>query len=201
MLISFAPHTGFAGANDLVYGGRLTNVDGTPKVGTANLQIDLFHSATGGSSVWAKGYNDVPLNQGMFSISMPLSNAERNAAFPANKEVWVQITDSDSAQVFPRQKYSAVPYAFKIPIDGSTLQWNSDGQLETTSTASGGSITSVNAGTGLTGGGTTGSVTLNVAQRAVSCLVATGLPLTTKNLPLQVGREQIISMELKPGKP
>jgi hypothetical protein len=54
-------------------------------------------------------------------------------------------------KVYPRQRFSYVPLALRVPVDGTTVAYNTDGELSVM-TAGGGAVSTVS--------GRTGNVTL-----------------------------------------
>ncbi|RZA26488.1 MAG: hypothetical protein EOP10_03505, partial [Proteobacteria bacterium] len=115
----------------LQYGGRMTLTNGQPITGPVNLSVAFYHVQSGGIIVSNQVFNAVSLTDGVFSIAITLTEAEFEVAF-SSAESWIEITDVTHGKVYPRQRYSAVPYAFKIPVDNSTLTYKTNGQLTVT---------------------------------------------------------------------
>jgi uncharacterized protein YdbL (DUF1318 family) len=121
---------GLASGQDFSYSGRIVDSAGNPLVGPVDLKVELFATETGGKPVVTLPiYSSIKLNQGVFQISITLSQAELDAAFDQS-ETWIQITDATNARTFPRQKFKSIPLALKVPTDNSTISFNSKGKLE-----------------------------------------------------------------------
>ncbi|NBX81482.1 hypothetical protein EBQ90_00090, partial [bacterium] len=83
----------------------------------------------------------VTLVSGVFSQTINLSAADFHTVFPdSTTGTWVQVQDMTAGTTYPRQQFTTVPYALKVPVDGSTITYNSSGQLQVSSFASGSSI-------------------------------------------------------------
>jgi hypothetical protein len=127
----------YADTLPLSYSGRITDSTGKPFSGKVDLEIDFFSKASKGSSlIDAKVFSGVKLINGTFQIDIELSAAESATLFGnGNKTVYIQVTDLTRDTKLPRQKFNAVPYALKVPVDGSTVYFNNDGNLTVDSSA------------------------------------------------------------------
>ncbi|EFX60175.1 hypothetical protein DAPPUDRAFT_278958, partial [Daphnia pulex] len=112
----------------LLYGGRITLANGQPIKGTVDLSVNFYPSGTGGSALSSQSFSAVPLSDGIFNITITLTPTEFNTTFNGN-EAWIEITDITNGKVYPRQRFGAVPYAFKVPVDDETIGYNSSGKL------------------------------------------------------------------------
>ena len=66
---------------------------------------------------------------GVFNLTISLPPASFEAVF-SSSEVWIEVTDSTSGKIYPRQRFGAVPFAFKVPTDGTTLGYDASGQMQ-----------------------------------------------------------------------
>ncbi len=105
---------GLAAPFDVTYQGRLVQSDGKPVAGPVDLTIKFFHVATNGAPVVTKTVTDVTLSQGVFSIALPLNDGERDTVFGNPAGAWIEITHG--TKVYPRQAFTAVPYALKVGV-------------------------------------------------------------------------------------
>jgi hypothetical protein len=115
---------------DAQLAGRISDSSGVPRTGPIDLEIKFFPSDTGGSQLGSTVFKEsIALSQGMFSVMLELSSSEKSKIFGSGKNVWVEFTDATNQQTYPRQLFSAVPYAMRIPVNGDSLSFNSDGEL------------------------------------------------------------------------
>jgi len=138
------------------YQGYLTDtgtgdpVDSSP--GTVSMTFTIYDALSLGTSQWTETQN-VAVNQGVYSVIF--------GAIPANPltatfdtdyylEIEVETTPGVYETLLPRQALTSVPYA----INADTV----DGQHATDL----GDITGVLPGTGITGGGLSGTVTIGI---------------------------------------
>ncbi len=178
LLKAHAQGTAFA------YQGQLQN-NGSPASGTYNLQFTLYTNATTGTSVAGPvTTNGVVISNGLFTVTIDFGSAVWNGATN-----WLQIgVETNKATSFtslmPRQRILPAPYAiFAEGANATGLTGTvQNGQLAYNS------IT-VNAGTGLSGGGTValgGSTTLNNA--GVTALTAgDGVTVSASSGPITLG--------------
>lgn len=138
------------------YQGKLTEPDGSPIVGEHTVTLRLYNGATAGSALWEEAHtlSLAKDDNGVFSVALG-SVTPFTSAITFNEPLWLS-TDIDSQGEFsPRQPLSAVTYA----INADMLDGLDSTQLLA---AAGTGITGVQAGGGLTGGGTTGALTFDV---------------------------------------
>lgn len=112
----------------LQYGGRLAATNGTPISGPVTLTVGFYNASTGGSPINSKTFPNVTLTDGIFAILIDLTPADFNTIF-TESQVWIEINDTTHGKIYPRQRFTAVPYAFRVPVDGATLDFNPSGQL------------------------------------------------------------------------
>lgn len=116
------------------YGGRLTVGEEAVK-GPVELEVKFWRHATRTESNYLVGVSPiiksgVVLEDGVFQIDITtLAPAEMHMVFASNDRTWIEITDRTNGKTYPRQMVTAVPYALKIPVDGKTVGFNSDGSL------------------------------------------------------------------------
>lgn len=106
------------------YQGYLTDSQGSPKQGTANLSFTFYDEVSGGRALWGpQTFTRVPLINGSFNIILgttdsngaPLENAFQAA------DSYLQITDlgadtssvADDEVILPRQQILSAPYAME----------------------------------------------------------------------------------------
>src|SRR5688500_1010287 len=124
-----ASTTAWADPFALSYSGRLTQPDGKPVEGPVHVEIRFFRAATGGAPVPVSllVHDEVKLKDGVFSLAIDLSEAEYQLVFDGSSEAWIEVTVDGATR--PRQRFSAVPFARKVPVDGETIRFDDDGRL------------------------------------------------------------------------
>ena len=106
-LASFYARPIFGGTSyPLSYGGRLTQADGAPLTGSADIQIKFWNTVTDGEQIGSTlEFIGVQLNQGVFAVTMELDGGAWAAIFGRDdKPVFIEI--SAGGKTYPRQRYS-----------------------------------------------------------------------------------------------
>jgi hypothetical protein len=145
------------------YQGRL-NDGGTPATGAYDLQLALFDAASGGAPVGPTlTLDDVVVTSGLFTVSLDFG-----AVFAGSKR-WLEIRVRPGASTGPyttlggRQEMTPGPNAvFSSATPWTGITGKPAGFADDVDNDSGGDVTSVTAGTGLTGGGIAGALTIAV---------------------------------------
>ena len=125
------PQTALAqsGSYTLAYSGRLTQADGAPVSGPVDVSVKFWNAAEAGNTLGAPiELTSIALNQGVFTIPLDLNPAQVTAVFGQGTDpVFIEITAA--GKTYPRQQYSYVPLALRVPVDGKTLAFDTDGKL------------------------------------------------------------------------
>jgi hypothetical protein len=146
------------------YQGRLTD-GGNPASGSYDLRLTLFDAAAGGGTVGpVLTRDDVAVSSGLFTVSLDFG-----AVFTGSKR-WIEVAVRPGAStgaytpLTPRQELSPAPNAtFSLTTPWAGIANKPPGFADDVDNDSGGDVTGVTAGVGLTGGGAAGAVTLGVA--------------------------------------
>jgi hypothetical protein len=147
------------------YQGRLSD-GGVPATGAYDLQFTVFDAASGGAQVPGTpvlSLEDVVVTGGLFTVSLDFG-----PAFTGSKR-WLAIAVRPGAStgaytpLTPRQELTPSPNAtFSLAVPWTGISGKPAGFADDVDNDTGGDITDVTAGAGLTGGGTTGAVSLAV---------------------------------------
>ncbi len=117
-----------AQALDLSYGGRLTTATGEPVVGAVNITFRFYREASGGSALVSVPVPNTALVDGIFQAPIPLSAEEVGRLFEGGDQtVYVEV--ESQGRIYPRQRFSYVPLALRVPVDGSKITYDSEGRL------------------------------------------------------------------------
>jgi hypothetical protein len=158
-----APGPAQAVGTAFTYQGRLTDA-GNPASGSYDLQFVLFDAAAGGAQVGATlTRDDVAVTNGLFTVSLDFG-----AVFTGSKR-WLELAVRPGAStgayttLGARQELTPSPNAlFSSGAPWSGISGKPAGFADDVDNDSGGDITAVAAGIGLTGGGSAGAVSLGV---------------------------------------
>ena len=161
LIIGMISHPGYGQDSpyNLSYSGRITQTNGSPLSGPVDLEIKFFDAETDGNQLGATlVYGGTVLVDGIFQIEIPLTTAQFHTIFPSSARTWIELKDTGNDRTYPRQRYFTVPYALKVPIDGSSVIYDSYGQLTVNEDALG--FQKVGASVGFSdGAGGTGKIT------------------------------------------
>ena len=169
---------------ELGYGGRLSTVSGAPVEGTVNITFRFFTTESAGTQLCEVSVTNIQLVDGVFSVVLNLSSNQVQEIFrDGSAPVFVEMVHGE--RVYPRQRFSFVPFALRVPIDEEKLRYV-DGKLTLNPSIlqDSGSVTSVNlvgpsAGLSVSGGPITssGSISLNLTNdlAAVESLSSAGV--------------------------
>jgi hypothetical protein len=141
-------------ALEISYGGRLSTDTGEPLVGPVDIIFRFFTDANEGQLLATYPTSSVPLVDGVFQIPISLSpSVIENIFGDGSRTIYVEV--EALGKVYPRQAFSYVPLALRVPIDPNLFRYDSQGRLTSNGNAFGGSgaVSSVV--------GRTGAVTLS----------------------------------------
>ncbi|MBM4251916.1 MAG: hypothetical protein FJ146_08085 [Deltaproteobacteria bacterium] len=122
----------------LSYAARLTQSSGAPVEETVSVEVRFYQAAVGGSPRGRVfSFNDISASQGVLSLNFDLTASEIEAIFgDGSQPVYIELTVG--GKTYPRQQFSFVPYAMRIPVDDKTLAFNGDGKLSLATNGSSG---------------------------------------------------------------
>ncbi|MCX6107338.1 MAG: hypothetical protein NTY08_16045 [Proteobacteria bacterium] len=111
------------------YSGRLTQSSGAPVDGPVDISVKFWNAAVSGNTLTAPvEFTAVDLNSGVFSLPLELSSEQVQQIFgDVSSPVYIEITAA--GKTYPRQQYSFVPLALRIPVDGKALAFDRNGNL------------------------------------------------------------------------
>ncbi|WPU63720.1 tail fiber domain-containing protein [Peredibacter starrii] len=163
-------------SDSLSYSGRLVNANGSPVVGPVDLKFELAYSGNTSAILCSQDLAGVSLTNGVFHAKLEMvcgtSLNEVLASVPTGQEAVIRITNTTPTpdKVYSFQALYSVPSA-QVAHGLSKLNANNNEVLTWTGSrwepkpitgATGGTVTSVAAGTGLLGGTITNTGTLSV---------------------------------------
>ena len=145
----------------LSFTARLTD-GATPVEGPVDLHVAVFDAPTAGTLVWEETHAGVVASRGLVYASLggvdPVNNGIDASVF-SGAPMFIELT-VDGDVLSPRIPVASVPYAVKAGV-AESLEGFDPGSI----------ITGVTAGTGLTGGGAAGAVTLSVDTATIQSRV------------------------------
>jgi hypothetical protein len=118
-----------AKAADLAYAGRLVDAEGAPLAGPADIALRFYGSATGSDQLGpTKTFDGVALEGGVFQLTVSLEAQDQAAIFgDGTAQVFVEI--EAAGKLYPRQRFTPVPLALRIPVDNDALVYGPDARL------------------------------------------------------------------------
>jgi len=162
------------------YQGRVTDADGAGINEPCQFIFGLYDVANGGSAIGSNSPNNVPLADGYFNVLLDFG-ANAFTGQERYLEIQVDCDGQGYTTLSPRQLLSATPYALHAleasstdgirgrtvaaaaPSNGEVLKWNGvQWAPAADNTGGSGSITGIDAGVGLLGGGNGGLIPLDV---------------------------------------
>jgi len=163
--------TAFVKAQGYLTGNQTITISGDAS-GSGTTAIALTLAASGAT---AGTYNNVTVNtKGLVTAASNVAYLTANQTITHTGDVTGSGTTSIADTVVGLQGRAVAATA---PTTNQVLQWNGTNWLPATIATGAGTITGVTAGTGLSGGGTTGTVTLNLANTAVTSGTYQGLTI------------------------
>ncbi|WPU64040.1 tail fiber domain-containing protein [Peredibacter starrii] len=173
--------TSSAFAESLSYSGRLVNTNGSPVVGPVNLKFDIASTADTSTILCSQQIANVALTNGVFHVKLDLNCGASTlsqvlGAIVAPDSAAIRVTNETASKAYSFQSLHAVPSA-QIAHGLSKLNANNNEVLTWTGSkwepkpvtgATGGTVTDITAGSGLSGGTITNSGTIAIANGGVT---------------------------------
>jgi hypothetical protein len=118
-----------AAAADLAYAGRLVDAAGAPLAGPVDVTLRFYRSAEGSDQVGpTKTFDGVTLEAGLFQLTVRLE-AQDEATLFQDGTVPLFVEVEAAGKLYPRQRFTPVPLALRIPVDNNSLVYGSDAKL------------------------------------------------------------------------
>lgn len=154
------------------YQGRLMTSWGVPVPdGTHSVRFAIYGASTGGNVLWDNGFRSITTTDGFFTYVLG-SHIPLTTGLFTGSDRWLGITVGSDAEMTPRQRLVAAPYALQAAtadqVSWSNIQGVPPDIADGDDTASVDGITEVVAGSGLIGGGAGGAVTLSIGTNGVN---------------------------------
>lgn len=114
MFLLIGPKTTQAAINPQInFQGKLTNPDGTNVTdGTYSIVFSIYTVDIGGSAVWTETQASVSVNDGIFRVALgSVTSLPGSVDFNGNS-LWLGIKVGADAEMTPRVRFTASPYAF-----------------------------------------------------------------------------------------
>ncbi|WP_408098956.1 tail fiber domain-containing protein [Peredibacter sp. HCB2-198] len=178
--------TSAAYAETLSYSGRLVNPNGSPVTGTPTLIFDLAYTGSTATIRCTDSISNVPLTNGVFhvKINFDCTTAGMNlenvlAQVPVGEDVAIRVTNFTASKVYSFQELHSIPKSNLSETSKQLLQMGANNNEVLTWTgskwepkpivgATGGTVTDITAGSGLSGGTITNSGTIAIANGGVT---------------------------------
>ncbi len=134
------------------YQGQLKQA-GQPFTGTADMNFNLFDSATGPGSIGDETHNGVQVTNGTFTVDIGGSGAGWDLNLAG--DLWLEITVNGTVMT-PRQKLMPTPHALtsdtlKLPFDSTSNNFSSVPTFKVQTQGTGGAIWGESSNTGANG--------------------------------------------------
>ncbi|WP_408098951.1 tail fiber domain-containing protein [Peredibacter sp. HCB2-198] len=170
----------FALAESLSYSGRLVNANGSPVTGPVDLKFELASTADTSTILCSQQITNVTLANGVFHVKLDFNCGASTisqvlGAIVAPDSAAIRVTNETASKVYSFQSLHSVPSA-QIAHGLSKLNANNNEVLTWTGSkwepkpivgATGGTVTDITAGSGLSGGTITNSGTIAIANGGV----------------------------------
>jgi hypothetical protein len=102
----------------ITFQGRLSDLSGTPLAGTHTLSFSLYDATTGGTTCFSETQSAVPINNGLFKVSIGGATSGGITTCDFSKAYYLQIQVDTDNPMTPRLALSAAPYAFAADMVG-----------------------------------------------------------------------------------
>ncbi|WPU66039.1 tail fiber domain-containing protein [Peredibacter starrii] len=168
-------------AESLSYSGRLVNTNGSPVMGPVDLKFDLASTANTSTILCTQQITNVSLTNGVFHVKLDLNCGAQTlsqvlGSIISPDAAAIRVTNETASKSYSFQSLHSVPSA-EIAHGLSKLNANNNEVLTWTGSkwepkpivgATGGTVTDITAGTGLSGGTITNSGTIAIANGGVT---------------------------------
>ena len=197
--------------DSLSYSGRLVNADGSPVSGPVKLEFKLGYTTTPFSALCTKEIDNVPLTKGVFHLklnfdpaadcgNLPMTNILSNV--PAGESIALQVRDVTNSKTYSLQAIHSIPTSIMASMaktlhqmgaaTGEYLKWDGSKWVPSAiAGATGGTVTQVQTGTGLTGGPITSTGTISIANSGVGTLQIADSSVTDAKIASGITRSKL----------
>lgn len=129
LAVPLAPAVQAQGPETIAYQGYLTDADGTPLDGTADLTFRLYEGATGGSALWEEAQSGVAVSGGVFAVQLGSVAPIEDVAF--DRPLWLALRVDAGEELAPRVPLTAVPYSLRAgSLDDAALEAGDNVNIE-----------------------------------------------------------------------